>query len=142
MDPRHFKRPESVLVVVHTDTEVLLIKRVDHADFWQSVTGSLEWGEVAKTAAARELAEETGIRDVLLRDTGVRRSYKIIEAWQPRYHPNSTRNHESLFYCYLNSRRDITLSPDEHSEYQWLPFMQAKDRVYSWSNRLAIESLI
>ena len=45
VDPRHFKRPESVMVVVHTPEEVLVLKRADHDCFWQSVTGSLEWNE-------------------------------------------------------------------------------------------------
>ena len=128
-------------MVVHTATDVLLIKRVDHESFWQSVTGSLEWGETAVQAALRELAEETGISNIKLRDTGVRRRYEILEQWKSRYHPDSTRNHEHLFYCSLERRCDINLNPTEHSEYQWLPFDQAKNEVYSWSNRLAIESL-
>ena len=129
-------------MVVHTATDVLMIKRADHANFWQSVTGSLEWGETAKSAAARELSEETGIYNVHLRDAGIRRSYKIIEAWQPRYHPDVTRNFENLFYCHLDHRCDITINPREHTEYQWLSIEQAKNQVYSWSNRLAIESLL
>lgn len=130
-----------MLVVVHTATDVLLIKRVDHNNFWQSITGSLEWGETTVDAAARELAEETGINNVTLRNTGIRRSYEIIADWKPRYHPDITRNHESLFYCSLNESCDITLNLEEHSEYQWLPYEEAKKQVYSWSNRLAIESL-
>jgi len=56
-----YKRPESVLVVIHTPRgEVLLLRRRQPADFWQSVTGSLEWGESTAQAARRELAEETG----------------------------------------------------------------------------------
>ena len=53
MDPRHFKRPESVMVVVHTVDEVLLIKRADHDCFWQSVTGSIEHGEQPEKTAVR-----------------------------------------------------------------------------------------
>ena len=38
-----YKRPESVLVVVHTPAgQTLLLKRARPV-FWQSVTGSLEW---------------------------------------------------------------------------------------------------
>ncbi len=57
-----WKRPESVLVVVHTADQVLLLERVRPAGFWQSVTGSLEAGETASQAAIRELGEETGFR--------------------------------------------------------------------------------
>ena len=61
--PQPFKRPESVLVVVTTRAgKVLLLRRADHPEFWQSITGSMEWGdEQPVEAAARELREETGI---------------------------------------------------------------------------------
>ncbi len=129
-------------MVVHTATDVLVIKRVDHHNFWQSVTGSLEWGENASDTAVRELSEETGISNATLRNTGIRRSYKIIEAWQHRYHPDVSRNYESLFYCQLDAHCQITLNPKEHSDYQWLPIEEARDHVYSWTNRLAIEALL
>lgn len=130
-----------MLVVVHTPTEALLIKRADHDNFWQSVTGSLQWGESAPTAAVRELAEETGICDVSLRSTGIRRSYAILDAWRSRYQAGVTRNFESLFYCSLQQRCEVQLSPAEHSEFQWVPFAQAAQQVYSWTNRLAITNL-
>ena len=120
---------------------MLLIKRADHDEFWQSVTGSLEWGENPADAAVRELKEETGIENIQLRDTGIRRSYTILEQWRSRYHPDATRNIESLFYCYLNKRCVIHLNPAEHSDYQWLSIKEAKKQAYSWSNRLAIEGL-
>ncbi|HXK57741.1 MAG TPA: dihydroneopterin triphosphate diphosphatase, partial [Gammaproteobacteria bacterium] len=35
-----YKRPESILLVVYTQTaEVLMLKRTRPAQFWQSVTG-------------------------------------------------------------------------------------------------------
>jgi dihydroneopterin triphosphate diphosphatase len=30
------------------------------------------------------------------------------------------------------------LSPDEHSEYAWVPFAEAVERVFSWTNRDAL----
>jgi len=136
------KRPESVLVVVHTATKTLLIKRTDHANFWQSVTGSLEWGEFAGSAAVRELGEETNIHNIALRQTGIVRTYQILPEWQSRYAPNTERNREHVFYCKLDSEPEIMLNPDEHSEYQWLDFKAAADKVFSWSNRLAIQALM
>ena len=36
-----YKRPVSVLVVIHTaDLQILLLERAAHAGYWQSVTGS------------------------------------------------------------------------------------------------------
>jgi dATP pyrophosphohydrolase len=49
-----FKRPESVLVVVHTDDgQVLQLLRREPTGFWQSVTGSLQEGETPLKAARR-----------------------------------------------------------------------------------------
>ena len=61
---RPWKIPESVLVVVHTPAlEVLLIRRADAHEFWQSVTGSKDvLDEPLALTAAREVAEETGIQ--------------------------------------------------------------------------------
>jgi len=136
-----YKRPESVLVVVHTATEALLIKRTDHDNFWQSVTGSLEWGEQCHPAAVRELAEETGIQVESLRATGITRSYQILPEWQKRYAPNTERNREHVFYCYLDKKPSVFLNPEEHSDYLWLNFSDAEDKVFSWSNRVAINAL-
>ena len=61
-----FKQPVSVLVVIHTLAgEVLLLERARHPGFWQSVTGSRENGESARTTAWREVREETGLDPVL-----------------------------------------------------------------------------
>ncbi|MBF3375346.1 dihydroneopterin triphosphate diphosphatase [Leptospira borgpetersenii serovar Arborea] len=52
-----------MLVVIYSlDTKrVLMLQRRDDPDFWQSVTGSLEEGETAPQAAAREVKEEVSI---------------------------------------------------------------------------------
>jgi dATP pyrophosphohydrolase len=44
-DRTRFRRAESVLVIIHTpDRDCLLLERISPAGFWQSVTGSLNWG--------------------------------------------------------------------------------------------------
>lgn len=129
-------------MVVHTGTEALLIKRADHDNFWQSVTGSLRWGESAQSAARRELQEETGIVGYQLRDTGISRSYEILAQWRDRYPPNVIRNREHLFYCCLDDKTTIELNPAEHTDQEWLHLQEASQRVFSWTNRLAIQGLL
>ena len=136
------KRPESVLVVVHTATSALLIKRADHEDFWQSVTGSMEWGEQAYSAAVRELKEETGLQAESLKTTGIIRNFEILPEWRYRFESGITRNREHLFYCPLKHECEILLDPEEHTEYKWLPIKQAQKTAWSWTNKLALMALL
>ena len=126
---------------MHTAVSVLLLKRSDDENFWQSVSGTLEWGESAMHAARRELTEETGIAQVAIRSTGISRSFEIVGLWRDRYHASVTRNREHLFYCKLEQESPVRLNPAEHAEYRWLDFRTARKQASSWTNRLAIESL-
>jgi len=140
--PARYKRPESVLVVVHTRTgKVLLLRRTDHPEFWQSVTGSMEWGdERPAETAARELREETGINVApeALTDWQVQQRYEIFPEFRYRYAPDVHENTEHFFSLSLPAECAITLSPGEHSEYRWVPFEEAVERVLSWTNREAL----
>ena len=141
VDPRHHKRPESVMVLVYTDDAILLIKRADHECFWQSVTGSLEWGEKAQDTARRELFEETGISGYPIRFTGITRTYNILEQWRYKFAPGITRNRENLFLCKVPEQLEITLDPSEHTDFSWMSYEDAIKRAYSWTNKLAIKIL-
>lgn len=140
--PAEFRRPESVLVVVYTPALLcLLLRRVDPPDFWQSVTGTLHWGESPAAAAARELVEETGLDPEGLRDGHAQRSFAILPAWRDRYAADVDRNLEHWWYLRVPAAVPIRLNPAEHTEYRWLPLLQAAARVSSWTNREALERL-
>ncbi|AWP24272.1 dihydroneopterin triphosphate diphosphatase [Acidiferrobacter sp. SPIII_3] len=142
--PSSFKRPESVLVVIFTTPgEVLLLRRADHVEFWQSVTGSLEWCEDDRfVTACRELFEETGIMaETGWRDWGVSHCYEIFPQWRHRYRPGTVHNTEHVFSLELPERVPVALRPVEHVEYEWLAWPAAVARVTSASNRWALEVL-
>ena len=138
-----FRRPESVLVVVFTDEgDVLLLKRMLPFEFWQSVTGSLLSGESHAAAAKRELYEETGLTgEGGLEFTGVSRQFTIDPRWRDRFAPGVVENVGYEYRYRMQNRSPITLTDDEHSDFEWLPLSEAVSRVWSWTNKQAIEQL-
>ncbi len=147
-EPRPFKIPESVLVVIHTPArEVLLIRRADaQGEFWQSVTGSKDHvGEELRETAWREVLEETGIDcrpgtplHAGLVDWGLENVYDIYPRWRHRYAPGVSRNTEHVFGLCVPAGTPVTLEPREHTEFRWLPWREAADACFSPSNAEAI----
>lgn len=146
-EARPFKIPRSVLVVIHTPAlEVLLIERADAPGFWQSVTGSLDQeDEPFVQAAAREVAEETGIDTGspghALTDWGLENVYEIYPQWRHRYAPGVVQNTERVFGLCIPVAVPVRLSPREHRAQVWLPWPEAMDRCFSSSNAEAISWL-
>jgi len=140
-----YKLPVSVLVVIHTlDLEVLLLERARRPGFWQSVTGSLDRpDEPLEAAAVREAKEETGIDAAagqLCRWNVVNR-FEIYLHWRHRFAPGVTHNTEHVFGLALRSVPPVVLSPQEHVAFAWLPWREAAEKCFSWSNRDAIRML-
>jgi dATP pyrophosphohydrolase len=139
------KLPLSVLVVVHTaELEVLLLERAARPGFWQSVTGSLDrQDEPFEAAAARELREETGIDAALgrLKRWNVAYTFEIYAQWRHRFAPGVTHNTEHLFSLELAERSPVAIAPQEHTAFAWLPWREAAQKCFSWSNRDAIRMI-
>lgn len=138
-----FKIPQSVLVVIYTPAlDVLLIKRADGEDYWQSVTGSKDTtDETFEETARREVFEETGIDcrpgallAGQLNDWYLENEYDIYPRWRHRYAPGVVRNTEHLFGLLVPHATLVTLSPREHTAFQWLAYRQAADMCFSPSN--------
>ena len=139
-----YKQPRSVLVVIHTLAgEVLLLERARHPGFWQSVTGSRENGESARTTAWREVREETGIAatTACTADWNKTNTFEIFEEWRHRYAPDVRYNTEHVFSLAVEENTPVITAPGEHTGYCWLDYEEAAAKVFSWSNRDAILEL-
>jgi dATP pyrophosphohydrolase len=144
-----FKIAQSVLVVIHTPAlDVLLIRRADtgETDFWQSVTGSKDHlNDSFEATAIREVLEETGIDCAVgtslhagLQDWNLENIYDIYPRWLHRYAPGTVLNREQVFGLQVPAGTVVTLSPREHTAYQWLPYARAAATCFSPSNAEAI----
>ena len=143
MRPGPLKLPVSVLVVIHTPAlEVLMIRRADAGEHWQSVTGSRDATDTdLRHTAWREVGEETGIGcgpgtplHGALREWGITNTYEIWPQWRHRYAPGVTRNTERVFGLCVPEGTPVTLSPREHTAWRWLPWREAADACFSPSN--------
>jgi dATP pyrophosphohydrolase len=135
------KIPVSTLVVIHTpDLRVLLLERADHPGFWQSVTGSQHEGESLRDTAIREVGEETGLDASIypLEAWNLQNVFEIYPVWRHRFAPGVTHNTEHVFGLEVPAPLPVRVAPREHLAAQWLPWNEAAERVFSWSNRKAI----
>ena len=144
--PKPYKRPVSVLVLIHTpERQILLLERASHPGYWQSVTGSQEGDELLDATARREVLEETGIdiasEDLPLRNWQQSHVFEIFLEWRHRYAPGVTENTEHVFSVQVPREIEVKLAPREHTNYIWLPYLEAADRCFSASNAEAILQL-
>jgi dATP pyrophosphohydrolase len=139
-----FKIPVSVLVVIYTARlDVLLLERADHPGYWQSVTGSQNEGETLEQTAVREVLEETALdaRSYSLGDWRLQNEYEIFPEWRWRYAPGVSHNTEHVFGLEVPAPVDVRIAPREHLSFTWLPWAEAAERCFSWSNAAAIRKL-
>jgi lipoyl(octanoyl) transferase len=119
-----------IKIVVHDGDKVLLFRRSDtEGGFWQPITGTIETGERAEEAAARELHEETGIKATPI-ETGLRQSFMIErrEGASPRY----PFVDERTFFVEISGSASISLS-EEHVQYGWFTVESACETI-RWSD--------
>ncbi len=130
------------MIVIYTEGgDFLLLERRRPPGFWQSVTGSLEWGELADAAARREVIEETGITQGVLVNLQWTQVYEIMPSFGKVYAPGITRNLEHAFSLRLPQRVPVTLSASEHVQFRWVAALDALDTVSSSTNRNVIAEL-
>ena len=108
-----------ILARNRSEREYLLL---DYGSHWDFPKGHLEAGEDALTAAARELQEETGIRDA-----------RFVPGFTHSMRYFYRKAGEGMFKVVVyfladTSTGDVTLS-HEHSGYAWLAYDEAVKRL-------------
>src|SRR5205085_9779672 len=96
-------------------------------------------GEALRDTAIREVAEETGIdaRAYRLEDWNLQNVYEIYPVWRHRYAEGVTHNTEHVFGLEPPGPVPVKVAPREHLSAHCLPWAEAAQRVFSWSNRKA-----
>lgn len=141
-----YKNPYSVLVVIYAQNtgRVLMLQRQDDPNFWQSVTGSIEEGELPLETAMREVKEETGIdivaEQLALTDCQHQVKFEIFPQFRHKYAPDVTHNTEHWFLLALPDEMVPRLS--EHLAFHWLDAKQAQKLTASPNNAEAIERFL
>ncbi len=129
------------MVIYTAGGEFLLFERRRPPGFWQSVTGSMEWGELADAAARREVTEETGITQGALVNLQWTQVYEILPAFGKLYAPGITHNLEHAFSLRLPHRVPVILSEAEHVRFRWAAYLEALETASSSTNRAVIAEL-
>jgi len=122
-----------VLRAVGDRHEVLLLKRNNSpVGEWCQIVGSLEDGETAWQGGLRELAEETGL---------VPDRFYSADDCEQFYRPESDDILIiPVFVGFVSGQREVALN-DEHSDYAWLTFKEARRRVPFSGQRRVLKSV-
>ncbi|MBI4840834.1 MAG: NUDIX domain-containing protein [candidate division NC10 bacterium] len=108
-----------ILVRNQPQREYLLL---DYGSHWDFPKGHIEPGEDPQTTAARELQEETGIRDARF-VPGFKESMRYFYRKAGEGMLKAV-----IFFLAETPTGEVTLSP-EHSGYLWLPYEEAVKRL-------------
>jgi len=114
------KNEHSIAAIVYNQDEYLLLKyEMGH---WGLVKGNIEKGESEYETIIRELEEETGIKDAEI-IKGFKENYEY-------YYKLEGNLIHKIVNCLLieTNEKDVELSY-EHTDYDWLPYEKALDRL-------------
>lgn len=110
------------------DGRLLLLRRSEaRGGLWQPVTGRIEPGETAHSAAARELFEETGAA-VPVEPLGYRHGFSLDPRLWHGGEPGLRLVEETAFVAHLGAGFTCRLSA-EHVEHGWFTLAEALEKV-------------
>ena len=102
--------------------EYLLLRRLrNRGGVWQGVTGRVEKDEEVSETARRELAEETGLDSIVLKDLRYSFSYLVEDEWRCLYSDDVEKISVFAFAALVRTGQDPILDPHEHDRARLCP---------------------
>jgi dATP pyrophosphohydrolase len=112
------------------------LRRVqEHNGFWQGVSGAPLEDETDVVAAAREVAEETGLTMAEPIRLDYRYEFSVEPHWRRLYAPGVETITEEVYAVKAPSDWEPTLEPREHEEYRWCAFDEA-EKMLVWRENI------
>jgi 8-oxo-dGTP pyrophosphatase MutT (NUDIX family) len=99
---------------------------------WEFAKGHMEKGEDERETVRREVAEETGITDIIFVE-GFRESIKYYFRWQGKGIFKVVE-----FHLVRTAAKEVKLS-DEHIGYEWLAYDEAMKRLKFKNSKQVLE---
>ena len=133
-------RPNVVSVILNEENKILIGKRnqdnkndklfgynkKDVSNYWQLPQGGMEPGEDIKTAAAREILEEVGLKNLeIIFISKKTNTYKWQNALRPFFGQYSKYSGQEQHIIYMRKKgldSEVKIDDDEFEKYKWVNF--------------------
>lgn len=113
--------------------EYILLKRKKHWKGWEFPKGKVERFETKKTAAKREVKEETGLKVLKVKKFKEKGIYLYDKKLWDR--PDKIGQTYHLFAIEVEKGEGkLKLDPIEHNGYKWMDFKEA-EKTLTWENQ-------